>query len=73
MRDSHLLHLNDAQFELLRYACTHHTDGETTTDPTIACCWDADRLDLGRVGIEPEADYLSTAAAREILAKRTSH
>lgn len=67
MRDSHLLHLNDAQFELLRYACTHHTDGETTTDPTIGCCWDADRLDLGRVGIEPEAEYLSTVAAREMV------
>ncbi len=67
MRGTHLLHLNDAQFELLRYACTHHTDGETTTDPTIGCCWDADRLDLGRVGIEPEAEYLSTAAGREWL------
>ncbi len=67
MRGTHLLHLNDAQFELLRYACTHHTDGETTTDPTIGCCWDADRLDLGRVGIEPEAEYLSTAAGRKLI------
>ncbi len=67
MRGTHLLHLNNAQFELLRYACTHHTDGEITTDPTIGCCWDADRLDLGRVGIEPEAEYLSTAAARGML------
>ena len=42
-------------------------DGETTTDPTIGCCWDADRLDLGRVGIEPEAEYQSTVAAREMV------
>ena len=64
MRITHLLHLNDAQFALLRYACTHHTDGETTTDPTIGCCWDADRLDLGRVGIDPDEEYLSTEAGK---------
>ena len=63
MRATYTLHLNDAQFELLRYACGHHTDGDTSADPTIGCCWDADRLDLGRVGIKPEVDYLSTAAA----------
>lgn len=67
MKDTHLTHLNDAQFELLRFACTHHTDGEITLDPTIGCCWDADRLDLGRVGIEPEAEYLSTDAAKAML------
>jgi len=67
MRSTHLVHLNDAQFELLRYACTHHTDGDTSTDPTISCCWDADRLDLGRVGIEPDASYLSTEAGRRMV------
>ncbi len=69
MRGTHLMHLNDAQFELLRCACVHHTDGEISTDPTIGCCWDADRLDLGRVGVELEIDpeYLSTVAARRML------
>ena len=69
MKDTHLLHLNDAQFELLRYACTNHTNGETTTDPTIGCCWDADRLDLDRVGVELEIDpdYLSTDEGRVLL------
>lgn len=52
---------------LLHEACCHHTDGTTAADPTIGCCWDADRLDLGRVGIPPRAQYLSTAAARAIL------
>ncbi len=64
MRNTHLTHLNDSQFDLLIYACEHHTDGETSTDPTIGCCWDADRLDLDRVGIEPEAAYLSTVAGK---------
>ena len=27
-------------------------------------CWDADRLDLARVGIDPHPDYLCTALAR---------
>lgn len=67
MAGSHLLHLNHAQFQLLHHACVHHTDGETSMDPTIGCCWDADRLDLGRVGIEPAVEYLSTAAARAML------
>jgi len=27
---------------------------------TVGCCWDADRLDLPRVGIVPEARFMST-------------
>ena len=30
---------------------------------TVQTCWDADRLDLGRVGIKPDARYLCTAEA----------
>jgi hypothetical protein len=52
------------------YACVRHTDGETTTDPTIGCCWDADCLDLDRVGIKPEAEYLSTMAGKVMLSLR---
>ena len=32
-------------------------------DPTVLTCWDADRLDLGRVGITPRAEKLCTSAA----------
>jgi uncharacterized protein len=35
-----------------------------TRDVTIQTCWDADRLDLGRVGTKPNPTYLGTAAAR---------
>jgi uncharacterized protein len=31
----------------------------------VGACWDADRLDLGRVGIRPRADLLSTEIARD--------
>jgi uncharacterized protein len=62
-----LVHLDDADFELLFEACRLHTDGLTHGDITLQACWDADRLDLGRVGIAPEPDLLCTDAARELL------
>ena len=58
--------LSDDLFEKLQYACTWHTDQEHHDDPTIGTCWDADRLDLGRVGIIPEPSFMSTGFAREI-------
>jgi len=54
----------DHEMDLLCYACEHHSDGMTQGDPTVLTCWDADRLDLGRVGITPKARYLCTTAAR---------
>jgi uncharacterized protein len=62
-----LVHLDDARFELLFEACRLHTDGLTTGDPTLLACWDADRLDLGRVGITPAPRRLGTSAARTLL------
>ena len=60
----HLFKLPDADFELLYEACAAHTDGLTEADVTIQTCWDADRLDLGRVGIMPERMRLCTKAAK---------
>jgi len=40
-------------------------------DVTIGTCWDADRLDLGRVSIKPEAKHMSTAYARDIAAQKS--
>ena len=57
------LPIDDAQFDLLAEACIHHTEGLTDADPTVQTCWDADRLDLWRVGIEPRRSRLCTAAA----------
>jgi uncharacterized protein len=53
------------ELELLVGACEHHTKGATTGDITVCTCWDADRLDLGRVGIHPEPQYLCTAPAKD--------
>lgn len=60
--------LADDRFELLRHACVHHTSGLHHADPTIGTCWDADRLDLGRVGVIPHPKFMSTAFGREIAA-----
>jgi len=57
--------LPDTDFDHLVYACRHHTDGMTEADITIQTCWDADRLDLGRVGIRPARRYLCTDAAKD--------
>jgi uncharacterized protein len=54
----------DQDFELLYEACADHTDGRTDGDITIQTCWDADRLDLGRVGICPSPQMLCTGTAR---------
>lgn len=60
------LPITDDQFELLHFACVWHTDAHHHEDATIGACWDADRLDLGRVGVIPSPGYMSTAFGREI-------
>ena len=55
----------EAEMALLVCACSGHSDGHLDADITVQTCWDADRLDLGRVGIEPDAKYLCTAAAKD--------
>jgi uncharacterized protein len=59
-----LFDLEPARFDLLYHACEHHTDGGTDGDVTILTCWDADRLDLGRVSITPSPDHLCTTAGK---------
>ena len=62
--------LDRHRLELLKHAVRDHTSGLTSPEPTIGTCWDADRLDISRVGITPSARYLSTAAGEEIVALR---
>ena len=59
-----LFDLPDHEFSLLQRACTGHTHERTHPNITIQTCWDADRLDLGRVGITPHPSRLCTEAAR---------
>ena len=59
-----LLELSDDQYRLLVAACEQHARGHVSLDPTIGCCWDADRLDLPRVGKTLDLRFFSTAAGR---------
>ena len=43
--------LTFSQVEKLRTACFYHNKGTVSTDPTIGACYDADRLELIREGV----------------------
>jgi len=60
-----LIQLPSAEQALLFYALQHHSDGHLDADVTVQVCWDADRLDLGRVGVCPCASRLCTEPARD--------
>jgi uncharacterized protein len=57
--------VSDDEMTLLAYACEYHSDGMTDADITVQTCWDADRLDLGRVGTMPSPQYLCTDDAKK--------
>jgi uncharacterized protein len=57
--------LTDGDFDLLIQTCNLHTEGYVDGDITVRTCWDADRLDLERVGITPRSDKLCTDGARD--------
>ena len=55
--------LDDARFEVLAEALRLHSDGQVSADATIGACWDADRLHLPRVSIQPDPKRFSTRVA----------
>jgi len=57
--------LSRTDLDLLGEACAHHTAGKLAADITVQTCWDADRLDLRRVGHIPDPRRLCTAAAKD--------
>ncbi len=56
--------IEPSQLELLCLACELHHQGATSDDPTLGACFDADRLDLPRVGIQPDPNFMSTEEGR---------
>ena len=57
--------LDDEEFNLLTIACELHTKAKDHDSSTVQACFDADRLDLGRVGNYPDPDLLCTSMAKE--------
>ena len=62
-----LFDIEDARFELLTQAVAWHADGFTVSDLTIGACFDADRMDLRRLGIRPDPAYISIPEMRAKL------
>lgn len=60
-----MLRLDSARLVILKFALEHHNGGLVSGDPTIGVCWDADRLDLPRVGTKPYSDLMSTQHGKQ--------
>ena len=61
----HMLPLDNNEFNLLTTACSLHTKAKNHEDITVQACFDADRLDLGRVNITPNPALLCTPLAKQ--------
>ncbi len=72
LRDTYLKRLTDEEFHLLQEACRQHTIVHKTDNPTIDACFDADRLDLWRVGIIPDPKRMATEKGKKI-AEQTNY
>ena len=65
-REAKLFEIDDVRFEKLYHACKFHTHERSNDDPTISTCYDADRLDLGRVGIPLDPKKMATSFGSQI-------
>lgn len=68
IRQTKLRYLSDVQIEKLKRACELHTIEHKTGDITIDTCFDADRMDLFRVGIKPSPERMATMRGAELVA-----
>lgn len=64
-----LLEITPEQFKKLYHACKFHTSQHRSGDATIDTCYDADRLDLGRVELLLNPDKMATSAGAAIAQK----
>lgn len=60
--------VSQKEANILSYACLMHPYPVVSFDPTVGACWDADRLELPRGGIEVNPKYLSTTVAKNYIA-----
>ena len=68
IRETELKALSDEQIAKLKRACELHTTEHQTGDITIDTCFDADRMDLLRVGITPSPERMATKRGAELVA-----
>ena len=65
-----LIWLSDEEFVLLEASIEGHTGGLKHENITVVTCWDADRLDLTRIGIMPDPSRLFTEVGRQLAHSR---
>ena len=66
LADRNILRLSPTELITLKEACAGHTSGlgpDYLPCPTVQTCWDADKLDLHRLGYEIDTRQLWTEAA----------
>lgn len=66
-----LFDIDDQRFDWLYHACKYHTHEITSGIVTVDTCYDADRLDLGRVNIPPIPEKMATEAGKKMVRKMT--
>ena len=66
--------LNENDTNRLLYAIANHTISDENNplfnDLIVQICFDSDRLDLGRVGIEPEEKYMITEFGKKLVREK---
>jgi uncharacterized protein len=65
LRERALFGIDDARMALLMEACQLHDTGAVSDEPSIGACYDADRLNLARLGITPDPSLLSRPVSRD--------
>ncbi len=64
LRRNNKIELEESEFEELCCACENHTAQTKSGNITIDTCYDADRLDLTRIGIAPDPNRMATQLGR---------
>lgn len=71
--NSNIIVLSSDDKRRLLFAVSNHTKpnkkAKLYKDIFVQICLDADKLDIGRVGIIPEEEYFFTGYAKELVAK----
>ena len=66
-----VINLNHEDKNRLIFACSNHTKtnkkAKLFNDLVVQICFDADRLDIERVGLIPQEEYFSTSYAKKIV------
>lgn len=66
--NSYLFRISSTQETRLIEAVEGHSQGALSDDLTIQICWDADRLDLGRLGLQVRPEKLGISRSLALIA-----